>query len=32
MLTIESVGKTFFAGTPNERVALDDITLSLDAG
>src|SRR5690606_40113259 len=29
MLEITSVGKTFFAGTPNERVALDDITLSL---
>ncbi|HLT85803.1 MAG TPA: ABC transporter ATP-binding protein [Phototrophicaceae bacterium] len=32
MLEITSVGKTFFAGTPNERVALDDITLSLAPG
>lgn len=32
MLSIQSVSKTFFPGTPNERVALDDITLDLAAG
>src|SRR5699024_3753277 len=32
MLGLDSVTKTFFAGTPNERVALADISLHLDPG
>ncbi|WP_413451839.1 ATP-binding cassette domain-containing protein [Georgenia phoenicis] len=32
MLTIDSVTKTFFPGTPNERIALAGITLHLEPG
>lgn len=32
MLEIRDVSKTFFGGTVNERVALDDVTLKLDSG
>ncbi|MEE6281797.1 ABC transporter ATP-binding protein [Georgenia sunbinii] len=32
MLAIDSVSKTFFPGTPNERVALDGISLQLEPG
>lgn len=32
MLQLDSVRKTFFAGTPNERVALDGISLQLQPG
>lgn len=32
MLEIKGVSKTFFAGTVNERVALDDVTLELAEG
>lgn len=32
MLKIDSARKTFFAGTPDEKVALDGLTLSLDRG
>lgn len=32
MLTIDSVGKTFFPGTVNERVALSDVSLRLEEG
>lgn len=32
MLTIENVTKTFFPGTINERVALNDVSLSLKSG
>ena len=32
MLQVEHISKTFNAGTINERVALDDITLTLEEG
>ena len=32
MLLLENVSKTFHAGTPNERVALDDVSLHLPKG
>ncbi len=32
MLTLKHVSKTFFPGTPNARLALDDLSLHLDKG
>ena len=32
MLTVKNVKKTFYPGTPNEKRALNDVSLELDAG
>ena len=32
MLKLESLSKTFLAGTPNEHTALDNLSLSLEDG
>lgn len=32
MLQINNISKTFYAGTPNERIALDDLSLSVASG